>query len=179
MFPLIRQAAASGNGINESPLWLIFGAVMGIFYTLGIEKYQRTMRHRHRFVRASMLGFSGLCAGGNALFVSYLCFQIYKQSEGIQGVDRIIAVLIPIVVRADLVVDCGRRFFNVLLYLQVWVDAVVQLQRILLRASAIGTLFESNRIMSLQMPRLNRTCRLQKWRYGRKVTTPASINSRS
>jgi len=61
LFPLLRQATNAAAAADESIIYLLLAACVGVIYTLGTEKYIRAMLHRHIYVRISMLFLSALC----------------------------------------------------------------------------------------------------------------------
>ncbi len=134
LLPLVRQA----GGGDQTVVWLALGAILGVSYVLGTEKYVRAMQHRHVFVRLAMLFLSACCWVGAAAATCAVCVQIYRQTaDTLEGFERVIGILLPAVVRADLIVDWAKRVSFSLLNVRAWVAACVQFQRIMARAAAL------------------------------------------
>lgn len=119
---------------SDTWLYLALGGALGVAYSLGTEKYLRAMQHRHIFVRNSMLWLSAvtwLCA---AAALGWVAERIYNQvGGGLEGFERVLGVLIPAVVRADLLVDWAKRVAWALVNMQTWTEASVQTRNLLSR----------------------------------------------
>lgn len=121
---------------SQSVVFLLLGALLGVAYSLGTEKYMRAMRHPHIFVRNAMLWLSAMAWLFAAAAVIWLASRIYNQVDGgLEGFDRSMGVLIPFVVRADLIVDWAKRVAWALINMSTWTQSTVQLRRLLRRAS--------------------------------------------
>ncbi|PXF41224.1 hypothetical protein BWQ96_09079 [Gracilariopsis chorda] len=120
---------------SQSVVFLLLGALLGVAYSLGTEKYMRAMRHPHIFVRNAMLWLSAIAWLFAAAAVIWLASRIYNQVDGgLEGFDRSMGVLIPFVVRADLIVDWAKRVAWALINMSTWTQSTVQLRRLLRRA---------------------------------------------
>lgn len=123
---------------SQTILYLLLGALLGVAYSLGTEKFMRAMTHRHVFVRNAMLCLAAEVSLLGLATVALVANKIYKQSgEGLEGFDRVLGILIPFVVRADLIVDWARRVASALLSVLTWTQATVQLRRLMFRAATL------------------------------------------
>ncbi len=141
LLPLVRQAAVG----DQTVAWLALGAILGVSYVLGTEKHVHAMQHRHVFVRLSMLITAACSWVAAAVATSMVCVKIYRQTaDPLEGFERVIGVLLPAVVRADLIVDWARRMSFSLINVRSWVSACVQFQRIMARTAALRAKPELN-----------------------------------
>lgn len=136
------RQAGKADGEVDGILWLSLGALVGIFYTLGTEKYLRAMQHRHLYVRMSMLFLAALVWVGAAAALTVICVNIFRHSrpDTVEGFERVLGALIPAVVRADLIVDWARRVSWALMNFRSWTGAMVQFQRVTARAPTLPRL---------------------------------------
>lgn len=128
--------------MSETLLYLSLGALIGVLYSLGTEKYHRAMQHPHIFIRNAMLWLSAVTWLILALSITWVASRIYIQSQGgLEGFDRVLGVLIPFVVRADLVLDWAKRVAWALLNTSNWTQSSVQVRRLLTRATTMNQIF--------------------------------------
>lgn len=133
---LLRQSQDGDAAQSETIIYLLLGGLLGIAYSLGTEKFIRAMANRHIFVRNAMLCLSAQVSLVGIAAVMLVARLIYNQSgRGLEGFDRVLGILIPFVVRADLVVDWARRVASALISVTTWTQSVVQMRRLLNRAS--------------------------------------------
>lgn len=138
--PAARQAADEAPR-SQTVVYLSLGALIGVLYSLGTEKFMRAMQHRHIFVRNAMLWLAAITWLHAAAAVAVVASLIYRQSGGgLEGYDRVLGVLLPFVVRADLVVDWAKRVAWALLHMSNWTQAAVQARRLLVRANNMPAL---------------------------------------
>lgn len=142
-----RQQQQSQNELPDEPnqtvLYLALGGLIGVLYSLGTEKFLRAMQHRHIFVRNAMLWLAAITWLFAAAAVAVVASLIYHQAEaGLEGFDRVLGVLLPFVVRADLVVDWAKRVAWALLNMSNWTQAAVQTRRLLARAPAMKEILQ-------------------------------------
>lgn len=138
-----RQSDETETKPNQTVLYLALGAVLGVAYSLGTEKFIRAMQHRHIFVRNSMLWLSAVAWLFAAAAAAWVASLIHNQvGGGLEGFDRVLGVLIPFVVRADLVVDWAKRVAWALLNMATWTQASVQVRRLLARAPRMAALVD-------------------------------------
>lgn len=138
----IRQQAANDNPEqSQNVIFLGLGALLGVAYSLGTEKYMRAMQHRHIFVRNAMLWLSAVAWLFAVAAVAVVASLIYNQVGGnLEGFDRVFGVLIPFVVRADLIVDWAKRVAWALLNMATWTQGAIQIRRLISRAPAMNNL---------------------------------------
>lgn len=137
----VRQADTA----SETVIYLALGALIGVAYSLGTEKFIRAMQHRHIFVRNAMLWLSAVAWLFAAAAVAWVASLIYNQAGGsLEGFDRILGVLIPFVVRADLIVDWAKRVAWALLNMASWTQSAVQMRRLISRASNMKAVVSVN-----------------------------------
>lgn len=135
LLPVARQVSNADQSQNETLAYLSLGALLGVGYSLGTEKFIHAMKHRHIFIRNAMLWLSAIAFLFAAISVIWIASLIYDQSGGgLEGYDRVLGVLIPFVVRADLVVDWAKRVAWALLNMTSWTQGAVQVRRLLIRA---------------------------------------------
>lgn len=140
----LAQTAAAGAGtassLSQTPLWLSLGVLLGIAYALGTNKYEHAMQVPHLFVRGAMLWLSCASWLGAAVALSFVCYQINRQNNSLDGLDRVFSILVPVVVRADLIVDWAKRVMWAVFLMPTWTQGCVALRRILCRSSEIESL---------------------------------------
>lgn len=94
------------------------------------------MQHRHIFVRNAMLWLAAVFWLFAAAAVATVASLVYNQvGGGLEGFDRVLGVLIPFVVRADLIVDWAKRVAWALLNMHIWTQSAVQTRRLIARAA--------------------------------------------
>lgn len=130
------------EGVSQTPLWLSLGVIFGAAYSLSSDHYQRAQTHSHLYIRAAMLGLSCATWLASASFIGYICYRIRIQDAGLDGIERVFSVLIPVVVRADLVVDWGKRVTWAVFLMPTWTQACVSLRRVFRRAGDLSLLLD-------------------------------------
>lgn len=127
-------AAMDGQSVSQTPLWITLGVLYGAAYSLSADHYTRAQTNSHIFVRASMLGLSCGVFLASTAGVGYVLYWIRRQDLGLDGLERVYSVLIPVVVRGDLLIDWGKRVVWLLFLARSWTQSCVALRRILRRA---------------------------------------------
>lgn len=123
---------------SQTLLYLGLGALLGVVYSLGTEKFMRAMHHRHIFVRNAMLWLAAVTWLLAVAVLIWVAANIYAQvGGGLEGFDRVLGVTIPFVVRADLVVDWAKRVSWALLNMLNWTQSTVQVRRLISRAPSM------------------------------------------
>lgn len=121
--------------VSQTPVWLALGALLGVAYSLGAGKYSSAMTHPHLYVRGAMLWLSCVAWLAAAAALAYVSFKLQQQDDGLDGTERVFAVLVPAVVRADLIVDWAKRVMWAVFLMPTWTQGCVALRRITRRAA--------------------------------------------
>jgi hypothetical protein len=137
------QRRAPAMAPSQTPLWLSLGVIFGAAYSLSADHYSRAQTHNHLYVRAAMLGLSCATWLASASAIGFICYRIRLQNpNGLDGLERMFSVLIPVVVRADLIVDWGKRVTWLLFLAPTWTQSCVSLRRIMRRAGDMAPLLD-------------------------------------
>lgn len=122
-------------------LYLSLGALMGICYVLGTEKYLRVIQHRHLYVRLSVLLLAPYIWLHSVFGLSVICLSIFHRTpDRVEGFERVLGVLVPAVVRADIIIDWAHRLSWALVSCRSWTGGMVQFQRVVARAPTLHCL---------------------------------------